>query len=407
MKAPILLLVVPLACAEGLEPSSLSHELAQGPVRDVALQGRAEKGPFVAGSELTLQELEGESLVQTGNSFRGTIYSDLGEYEIRASELAYPIARLSVVGETQSETQSETRERNSLGSELELSGYVPVTSGLGNVNILTHLIAPRIEHLVDDGLSFADARDQAQDELAATFFADDIAMGEFSSLSLHGTSQADSFLLAVSSIFDQLYYFDGSRSAKYARIADDFAQDGAIDFEANVVRSAFQMDLDRVRDNLDAWYGTGNHAARFTFRYLVENFLDNTLRTAGPATYPETTECGDNILAEGVTDITDYEAVATWDDETESQIVVGLWAVTTELGLVDVVIEGLSEGSSCWSWYAPLRHSSFWAHRRCESHTFCARFAAGESEHSFNVLIYENGATTPTRTKTITIHRPS
>ncbi len=159
------LLTVVAACTEGAplggHVSSPGAPVAWGPVQNIRLLGRAEKGPFAAGSTLRLQELEGGTLVQTGNSFDGTLYSNLGDYETRAAELLSPIARLSVQGQARSENAGHYYP-------MELAGYVPVADGVGNVNILTHLIAPRIENLVNEGLSFNDARAHQNNYVAAS-----------------------------------------------------------------------------------------------------------------------------------------------------------------------------------------------------------------------------------------------
>ena len=45
-------------------------------VTDWEVAGVSQKGPFVTGSAVTVQELDGITLKQTGKSFKGTIKSD-------------------------------------------------------------------------------------------------------------------------------------------------------------------------------------------------------------------------------------------------------------------------------------------------------------------------------------------
>ena len=53
------------------KPGNVSHE-------NKTISGVSQKGPFITGSSVTVQELNGESLVQTGISFKGKISSDRG-----------------------------------------------------------------------------------------------------------------------------------------------------------------------------------------------------------------------------------------------------------------------------------------------------------------------------------------
>ena len=48
-------------------------------VKDWEVAGVSQKGPFVTGSAVTVQELDGITLKQTGKSFKGTIKSDKGD----------------------------------------------------------------------------------------------------------------------------------------------------------------------------------------------------------------------------------------------------------------------------------------------------------------------------------------
>ena len=52
-------------------------------VTDWEVAGVSQKGPFVTGSAVTVQELDGITLKQTGKSFKGTIKSDKGDFAIK------------------------------------------------------------------------------------------------------------------------------------------------------------------------------------------------------------------------------------------------------------------------------------------------------------------------------------
>jgi hypothetical protein len=60
--------------------------------------GFSQKGPFLRGSSVTLQELDGKTLAQTGRSFRGNIESDNGSFAISSLSLVSQYAFLEASG---------------------------------------------------------------------------------------------------------------------------------------------------------------------------------------------------------------------------------------------------------------------------------------------------------------------
>ena len=46
---------------------------------DVTINGVSQKGPFLEGSSVTMQELDENSFAQTGKSFKGKVINDRGE----------------------------------------------------------------------------------------------------------------------------------------------------------------------------------------------------------------------------------------------------------------------------------------------------------------------------------------
>ena len=57
-------------------------------IKDKEVAGVSQKGPFVSGSTVTVQELDGATLKQTGKSFKGTIKSDKGDFVIFGNDNA-------------------------------------------------------------------------------------------------------------------------------------------------------------------------------------------------------------------------------------------------------------------------------------------------------------------------------
>ena len=69
-------------------------------VTDWEVAGVTQKGPFVTGSAVTVQELDGITLKQTGKSFKGSIKSDKGDFAIKDIDLKSQYAILEASGFT-------------------------------------------------------------------------------------------------------------------------------------------------------------------------------------------------------------------------------------------------------------------------------------------------------------------
>ena len=67
-------------------------------IKDRDIAGVSQKGPFVTGSAVTVQELDGITLKQTGKSFKGTIKSDKGDFAIKDINLQSQYAILEANG---------------------------------------------------------------------------------------------------------------------------------------------------------------------------------------------------------------------------------------------------------------------------------------------------------------------
>jgi hypothetical protein len=79
-------------------------------IKDKEVAGVSQKGPFVRGSSVTVQELDGATLKQTGKSFKGTIKSDKGDFVINNVSLASQYAIVEVTGYYHSELANDFME---------------------------------------------------------------------------------------------------------------------------------------------------------------------------------------------------------------------------------------------------------------------------------------------------------
>ena len=131
--------------------------------RDIA--GVSQKGPFVTGSTVTVQELDGVTLKQTGKSFKGRIKSDKGDFAIKGVNLLSQYAILEASGYYRDEISGKKSTGTvTLYALTDLSNRKTV-----NINLLTHLEYERVMYLVTEKkMPIADAKSQAEKEILST-----------------------------------------------------------------------------------------------------------------------------------------------------------------------------------------------------------------------------------------------
>ncbi len=155
------------ACSENNMAGGTSEE-AEGivAIKDREIAGVTQKGPFLVGSSVTIQELDGKTLVQTGRSFKTSVKSNLGDFSVKNVNLASQYALLEVNGYFRNEVTGENSE-----GMISLNALTDLTNRNNvNVNVLTHLETDRVLNLVQkQGMSFADAKNQAESEIFSSF----------------------------------------------------------------------------------------------------------------------------------------------------------------------------------------------------------------------------------------------
>ncbi len=155
------------ACSE-INTAGGTSEEAEGivAIKDREIAGVTQKGPFLVGSSVTIQELDGKTLVQTGRSFKTSVKSNFGDFSIKNVNLASQYALLEVNGYFRNEVTGENSE-----GMISLNALTDLTNRNNvNVNVLTHLETDRVLNLVQkQGLSFAEAKKQAESEIFSSF----------------------------------------------------------------------------------------------------------------------------------------------------------------------------------------------------------------------------------------------
>lgn len=266
-----------LACGDS-ESSTNAHS-----IKNKTISGISQKGPFIAGSSVTVQELDGESLLQTGRSFRGSTRNDKGEFSIASVELASQYALVEVNGYFRNEITG-----NNSRSPIVMTALVDLLDRDNvNINIFTHLETARATKLALEAIAkdksvkestlalfdstakadsaevvydkysenpyFIAAKQQAHRELLQSFgFIGKIEDSE--DLELFGNGDGAAALLALSVLV--LGDLDESRyTERMARLSKDLEIGVFKDLGpfGEMADWAIKADLDSIRKNMEAW----------------------------------------------------------------------------------------------------------------------------------------------------------
>ena len=182
------------ACAGDDVAGGASGDAGVVAVKDWEVAGVSQKGPFVTGSVVTVQELDGITLKQTGKSFKGSIKSDKGDFAIKDINLESQYAILEANGYYRDEISGKKSSGTvTLRALTDLSNRKTV-----NINLLTHLEYERVMYLVTEKKkSIAEAKEQAEKEILSSFAIEgDFAESE--DLNIFKSGDGNAALLAVS-----------------------------------------------------------------------------------------------------------------------------------------------------------------------------------------------------------------
>jgi methionine-rich copper-binding protein CopC len=184
-----------------------------------------QKGPFVLGSEITVRELD-DRFVPTGRTFTGRIEDSTGRFTIRGT-LTYPFVELSANGFYFNEvTGSLSAAQINLLALADLRDSTTV-----NVNLLTHLENVRVFELIDSGLSFNEAKVQAQGEVLSAFNMAASAIGASESLDISQPGTGNAILLAISVIL-QANRSEAQLTELLSTLSSDLRTDGMLNSAA-------------------------------------------------------------------------------------------------------------------------------------------------------------------------------
>ena len=215
-----------------------------------SISGFAQKGPFLNGSSVTLYELDGTTLAQTGKTFKGEVVNDRGEFSISGITDPIRYALLEVSGYYRNEvTGTKSSEKISLNALVDFSKREKA-----NINVLTHLEYKRVLYLVNTGKDFSAAKKQAEEEILKAFnIADKLDVAE--NLSIFADKDGSAALLALSVLL-QGDRTEEELSKLLKDIATDFEKDGEWDdgaTKAKIADWARIKNQDSIQTNIKAW----------------------------------------------------------------------------------------------------------------------------------------------------------
>jgi len=217
----------------------------------MGLDGVVQKGPFITGSSIQIQELN-ESLSPNGISFNVTTEDNFGSFTLE-SEVSTDFIEIISTGFYFNEVSG-----NNTDIALVLRAVSPVSDSLRcNINILTTLAKKRIVYLInEEGKSFIEAKQQAQNELLDIFSIHETEVEDFEKMDISQNRVSDAILLAISVVLQ------GSNSVSdlsllISTIIEDIKEDGILNdvgAKLDIYNNAKNLNLPAVRSNIETRY---------------------------------------------------------------------------------------------------------------------------------------------------------
>ena len=255
--------------------------------------GKVQKGPFVTGTTITVNELN-ESLGQTGKAFTTAITSDDGSFNLSNIEMESNMALLSGNGFYYNEVIGKlSTAQITLQALADLNNEETV-----NVNVLTHITKARIEKLVADGLSFADAKRKAEGEFQDFLGVTNHFSQGFEQMSIASGGDFNAMLLAFSVILQRPTHWEEAIPTLPAELtwlmtnlSTDFADNGAINNEALVDTLLYNISMQDqvfIRRHIQDYYsGLGLDVEIPDFESYIRMFQSAHEELVAEFVYPD------------------------------------------------------------------------------------------------------------------------
>ncbi len=263
-----------ISCSDSSLNESDSEEEIQT-IQKESITGVVQKGPFNSGSNVMLFELNASDLSQTGNSFLTQVENHQGQFEISNVELASPFVTFRADGFYFNEIAGEQSS-----AQLSLQAIANVAEETEiNVNVLSHLEKPRIEHLVSAGVEFEEAKKQAQTEILSIFQIVNENATPSEKMNIASSEEGNGILLAISSIL-QGYRSVAELSELLSIITNDIKENGVLNDASagsQLINHAKYLNSETIQRNLKQRYADlGIEADIPLFDHHIKNFMQHT-----------------------------------------------------------------------------------------------------------------------------------
>ena len=206
-----------------------------------SVSGKVEKGPFVSGSEITIQPMSGQ-MQALGTMYTSTIQDHLGNFSFGSKLFESPYAELTANGyffnEVTGQLSAGTLYRRAI---VDLSKNATV-----NVNILTHIKYQRVLNLIAQGKTYAEANSQAQAELFKAFGLEKYAGKDASQYSIIEGTEESAALVAISSLV-LVGRTEAAVTEYLARLCKEFGNEGVF---ADDTKKQIKDDREKLADKL-------------------------------------------------------------------------------------------------------------------------------------------------------------
>jgi hypothetical protein len=240
-----------LFCIPTLFLSCTQHIPENQAIIHKGLTGTIQKGPFISGTNVLIQELDSNNFSPTGKSYSITTKDDFGSFSTQ-SNITSDYVEIIASGFYFDEVKGSISD-----APLTLRALSNLKNDSNsNVNILTTLAKSRILYLIkNENKSFAKAKQIAESELLNVFNISNNDIN-FNKLDISRSGNANGILLAISAIM-QGSNSVGELTEFISKFEIDFEKDGTIDSPAimdKLKSNEVQANIPKIRKNLQKRY---------------------------------------------------------------------------------------------------------------------------------------------------------
>jgi hypothetical protein len=373
-----------------------------------SFEGKVQKGPFVTGTTVTLNELNSK-LGQTGRSFTTTLTTDDGSFGLNNIELNSSLALLTANGFFFNEIYGELST-----APISLQAIANLTDKKTiNINVLTHLIKGRVEYLVLNGMTFQAANTQAKSELLSFLGVTDSFDKDFDALDISQNDDYNAVLLAFSIILQRKTLIYNEKPTLVAELtqlltnlSSDFKDDGQIGNRKlidTLLYNISQLNLIDVRKNIEKRYSdlgistTIPNFEKYITKFQEKNSANLYTDFSFPAMAPPFPEIATDSKSPNI--LVPHDTVFTTGPYSMA-------AITPLNSTLTIKFKGINSnnyflGAPVTGWELINEYPNGFTLTSQRQNALMTMLLTLEGSGSATIEYYENGATVPTITKKI------